>query len=155
MTSLVIPVDPLLERDRWLQIRKRGIGASDAAAIVGLSPWESPFSVWVDKTDRLDDAPPSEAMEWGLLLEPVVRHYLTQKIGKTIVRPSGVLQHPEHSWMLASLDGIVLDDNSEEEGVAEIKTSSGWKARDWDADQGALPEHVIVQVQHQLAVTNL
>lgn len=39
-----------LTRADWLKLRRRGIGGSDVAAILGLSKWRTPLEVWQDKT---------------------------------------------------------------------------------------------------------
>ena len=41
-----------LSRQEWLQVRKRGIGSSDAAAAVGLNPYKSQLELWLEKTGK-------------------------------------------------------------------------------------------------------
>ena len=41
-----------LDRDQWLEVRKGGIGSSDAAAAVGLNPYKSQLELWLEKTGR-------------------------------------------------------------------------------------------------------
>ena len=45
-----------LDREAWLDVRKGGIGSSDAAAAVGLNPYKSPLELWLEKTGRSQDA---------------------------------------------------------------------------------------------------
>ncbi|WP_197477384.1 YqaJ viral recombinase family protein, partial [Alcanivorax sp. HI0044] len=67
-----------MSREDWLKIRKQGIGASDAAAAVGISPYQSPLELWMIKTGRdgLFPAPDPDDIQsplsWGTLLEPQV-----------------------------------------------------------------------------------
>jgi putative phage-type endonuclease len=156
--TTIVAATPGPSRDDWLQDRKRGIGASDAAAVVGLHPWVSPLALFYDKTGQLVvDEPPTEAMEWGLRLEPVVAQAWAEKNGRRLRRfepydPAARYTHPDLPWMVASLDGIVLDDYDQAEAVYEGKTASGWSAADWDE---GVPGYIYVQVQHQLAVTGL
>src|SRR5512141_3142914 len=67
-------------RDKWLEARNLGIGASESAALFGLSPWMSPFSLWADKSGmapREDSG--AEFLKWGLLLEkPIAEEYANQ-----------------------------------------------------------------------------
>ena len=56
----------------WLAEREKGIGASDVAAILGLSPWETAYSLWLKKTHQVEPEPENEAMLMGHLLEEVV-----------------------------------------------------------------------------------
>ena len=41
-----------LDREQWLEVRRGGIGSSDAAAAVGLHPYKSPLQLWMEKTGR-------------------------------------------------------------------------------------------------------
>jgi putative phage-type endonuclease len=64
-----------IERAEWLEVRKTGIGGSDAAAAVGLSPYKSPLELWLEKTNRdatlpkPDPQDTTEPVYWGTLLE--------------------------------------------------------------------------------------
>lgn len=142
----------------WLEIRRRTIGASDAAAILGLHPWVSPLALFYDKTGELAvDEEPSEAMEWGLLLEPVVARVWSERTGRRLLKfepydPTALQTHPDHVWMAANLDGVVLDDIDGWEAVYEGKTCSAFADDEW-AD--GVPAHVLVQCQWQMAVTGL
>lgn len=146
------------DRDEWLAVRREGIGASDAAAVVGLHPWLSPLALFYEKTSEIVVAePPTEPMEWGLRLEPVVAAAWCEKNDRRMIRfqpydPACRRVHPHLPWMVANLDGVVLDNGDSEAAVYEGKTASGWSAAAWDDD---LPAHVLIQVQHQLAVTGL
>lgn len=144
-----------LDRDQWLQVRKGGIGSSDAAAAVGLNPYQSQLELWMEKTGRAPVAPPGDGgaddlspMYWGSLLEPIVAAHYTRRTGHRVRRINAVLQHPEHPWMLANIDREVL--GAPDVQLLECKTAGiqgAWLWRD-----GA-PEYVQLQVQHQLAVT--
>jgi putative phage-type endonuclease len=138
------------DREKWLAERRKGIGSSDAAAILGCSPWASALSTYVEKTT--DDVPPkedTERMKWGRLLEPIILAEFAKDAGR-LVQPGGVLlRSVERPWQLATLDGSQRD-GDRGEGIVEVKTSG--HARHWD--EGVPPE-VGVQVQHQMAVTGL
>lgn len=65
-----------LSREKWLRYRKQGIGGSDVAAILGISKWNSAISLWLNKTNQTeDDTQENEAMEWGTIMEPVIRNH--------------------------------------------------------------------------------
>ena len=76
-----------LSRAQWLDVRKGGIGSSDAAAAVGLHPYKSPLQLWMEKTGRehlLPQVDPDDAtspMYWGTLLEPIVAAHYTRRTG--------------------------------------------------------------------------
>jgi putative phage-type endonuclease len=139
-------------RDEWLEHRRSGIGGSDAAAVFGLHPWVSPVALYFDKTGEYSDDRATEAMEWGLRLEPVVADAWAEKNGERIAQVKAILRHTEHAWMIVNLDRVVLGASGEWIAVLEVKTASGWTADDWD---DGVPPYVVVQVQHQLAVTGL
>jgi len=144
-----------LDRQAWLAIRRGGIGGSDAAAAVGLHPYRSPLELWLDKTGRQgesgsESADPKSPAWWGQLLEPTVADAYAQVTGRKVRRVNAILQHPEHSWMIANLDREVVGDPQVQ--ILEVKTTGPWEAKRW---RDGVPEHVQLQVQHQLAVTGV
>lgn len=145
-----------MDRQTWLEVRKGGIGASDAAAAVGLNPYQSQLELWMVKTGRDKDLPkidPSDdttPVYWGSLLESIVAAAYTRRTGNRVRRINSVLQHPDpdKAWMLANLDYVVS-------GVADVqilecKTAGINGVRLW---VDGVPEYIQCQVQHQLAVT--
>ena len=143
-----------LDRTEWLEVRKTGIGASDAAAAVGLSPYKSPLELWMEKTGRddtllkPDPKDTTEPVYWGTLLEPIVASAYTQQTGRKVRKVNAVLQHPQHSFMLANLDREVIGSPAVQ--ILECKTAGEYGAALW---REGVPEYVQLQVQHQLAVT--
>jgi putative phage-type endonuclease len=143
-----------LNRDQWLQVRKGGIGSSDAAAAVGLNPYKSQLELWMEKTgqdEQLPKADPhdeSSPLYWGTLLEPIVAAHYTRRTGNKVRRVNAVLQHPTEPWMLANLDREVI--GTPEVQILECKTAGINGARLW---KDGVPEYVQLQVMHQLAVT--
>jgi putative phage-type endonuclease len=145
-----------MPRDAWLDIRKQGIGASDAAAAVGVSPYQSPLELWMIKTGRdsalLKPDPDDQAspMYWGNLLEPIVAQQYSKRTGHKVRKVNAVLQHPDadKAWMLANLDYAIV--NHPDVQILECKTAGEWGAKLW---KDGVPEYVQCQVQHQLAVT--
>ena len=71
-------------REQWLADRKKAIGASDVAAILGVSPWASGWDVWADKTDRLERWEGNEQTRLGQFFEPSVLDYAESKVGEFI-----------------------------------------------------------------------
>ena len=144
-----------LSRDEWLEVRKTGIGSSDAAASVGLNPYQSQLELWMVKTGRgaalpqIDPNDDSTPMFWGSMLESFVAAHYTKKSGNRVRKINAVLQHPEHAWMLANIDREVM--GSSETSILECKTTGMNGAKLW---RDGVPEYVQLQVQHQLAVTS-
>lgn len=67
-------------RPEWLALRRKTVGGSDAAGIIGLSKWSTPYTVWADKTGRLPDKPDTEARGMKNILWRI-RSWLIQKLG--------------------------------------------------------------------------
>lgn len=139
-------------REDWLEVRKGGIGSSDAAAAVGLSPYKSPLELWMEKTGRASNqaehAGFGDPRYWGTLLEPYVAVAYQQMTERRVRKVNAVLQHPAFPFMLANIDREVV--GCPEVQVLECKTAGEFGARLW---REGVPEYVQIQVQHQLAVT--
>lgn len=145
-----------LSHDEWLTVRKGGIGSSDAGAAVGLNPYQSQLELWMIKTGRdgglpkIDPNDETSPMYWGTLLEPIVAAHYTRRTGNRVRRINAVLQHPDldKAWMLANIDREVVGAGDVQ--ILECKTAGEFGARLW---RDGVPEYVVCQVQHQLAVT--
>ena len=138
-------------REEWLALRKQGIGGSDAAAACGLSRWNSPLGLWLEKTSSDTQSVYNEAMFWGTTLEPVIRDVFSTKIGKVVEVMPYIFQSEDYPFMIADIDGIVREDDGSV-SLVEIKTVSAFKAGEW-AD--GLPAEYYIQIQHYLVVCEL
>ena len=143
-----------MARETWLDVRRQGIGSSDAAAAVGLNPYQSQLELWMHKTgkgdllpsiDPLDETTP---MYWGTLLEPIVAAHYTKRTGNRVRRVNAVLGHPQIPWMLANIDREVV--GAPDVQILECKTAGINGAKLW---KDGVPEYIQLQVMHQLAVT--
>jgi putative phage-type endonuclease len=129
----------------WHAYRKEMRNASESPAVLGISPWVTPYGLWLVKTGRSTQATTEEAMAHGTKLEPEARTAYEEQTGE-IMNPL-VLQDGLYS---ASLDGINLAGDL----ICEIKCpfrakfSALWK----EAKEGRVPGHYNVQIQHQLMV---
>jgi len=135
-----------MDREEWLEWRRKGIGGSDAAVVLGLSPWRSRLDLWLEKTGQFVEEEDNEAMYWGRVLEDIVAAEFSKRTGLKVRRRNAILQHPEYSFMLANIDRLIVG----EKAGLECKTTSAFKADDWE-DQ--IPEYYYCQVQHYMAVT--
>ena len=133
--------------------RVNGIGGSEAAAVLGLSPWKTPYQVYCDKLGLSGDQETTPAMEWGTRLEPVVRQKYADETGRTVRFPIGDefghMQSDRHPFMLATLDGITDDGRG-----LEIKTTR--HGGEW-GEEGSdeVPQAYVVQCQHYMVVSKL
>ena len=144
-----------LSHEKWLEVRKQGIGSSDAAAACGIHPYLSMLELWMIKTGRLhshldDDIDGYSPLYWGNTLEPMVAKYYQQHTGNKVRRVNAILQHPDpdNHFMLANLDYAIT--GSDEVQILECKTAGEHGAKLW---KHGVPLYVTCQVQHQLAVT--
>lgn len=143
-------------RDEWLALRRSGIGASEIGAVLGLSPYDSPFSVYWRKKLGTETVM-TEAMEWGLRHERAIGEKFAENHRELYVDGEGAMyRHPEYEWMTATPDRLVyeLDEADDEDrlvGVAQLKTAhsfDGW-GRD-GTDQ--VPLYYRAQVMQEMGV---
>jgi putative phage-type endonuclease len=162
------------DRAAWLAARRLGIGGSDIAALLGLSPYRTQVDLWMDKTGRLPDIEPdadaAERMHWGTVLEDVVARHYADRRSVRIQRINTQLQHPRYPAALANIDRAVVTEGSRarwDEGsgrvlgadrILEVKTAHALAANssDWgDPGSDEVPQHYWLQVQWYLAITGL
>ena len=137
------------ERAAWLASRRKGVGGSDVAGILGLSPWSTPYDVWHSKVaDRTGDTP-SEPMRWGTILEPVVLDEYDRVHGTTVERGLPIAVHPDHEWVIGSVDAIDRTNNR----IVEAKTVGQFTAHQWDND--TIPPHYRLQAHWYMGVTGI
>ena len=149
----------MTDRAEWLEWRRGGIGASDVPGILGISPWSSPYSVWVDKMGLSLDDDMNEQQMLGLALEPAINELFHQRTGLYVAGSQTRVVHPDMPWARATLDGYVseiLPWSILSEpipwasiGNFEAKTTKD-SPRVWEA---AIPDMYAAQVQWQMFVT--
>lgn len=143
-------------RADWLASRAHGIGASEAAAIVGLSPWLTSTQLWRQKVglERAKDLSGNAAVEQGNRLEPALRGlYAAEHPSITVdYHPFDMLSQRERPWLYATLDGEIVQEDGRK-GILEIKTSSCGKKADWEKWNNAIPQNYYTQILHQFLAT--
>ena len=115
-----------LTNEDWLQWRKKGIGGSDVAAALGLSPYRTARELYFDKIGVepvIEQEDKSIMFEIGHLLEDVVAQIFAKKTGFTVVRDQMMYQHPLFPFMLADVDRF-LELPGGKRGILECKTSA-------------------------------
>lgn len=114
--KLVLSVEEAKDRDKWLHVRRQGLGGSDIATLMGHNKYSSPYFLWLDKTSNepaLDE--PSEAMWWGSYTEAGQAQQFEKKTGLA-TRRAGTCAHREEAWQMVNLDRLVADG-----GILECK----------------------------------
>lgn len=133
----------------WLEARRKGLGGSDAGAILGLNKWSTPLDVYLDKIGQAEPIEDNDAMYWGRTLEDIVATEYTKRTGNKTRRINKILQHKDHDFILANLDRDLISSK----GILECKTalrSDGWGEDGSDE----VPDSYLAQVMHYMAVTN-
>jgi putative phage-type endonuclease len=165
-------------RKAWLQERKKGIGGSDVAAILGIDSFRTPVMVYEDKNSlEIDDQdnkpndPKTALMYWGTVFEDDILDAYEEVTGckverdmenmevnaKKIYRENvfvGLIAHPTKPWLLASLDGMAVIDG--EQVIVEAKNIEWDRNGEWgESETDVIAPRYMCQVQHYLNVTGL
>lgn len=141
-----------MTREEWLQLRRRGIGGSDASVIMGKNPYRSILQLWEEKTGKLpvtDEG--NEYTYWGNVMEPIIRKEFMNRTGLKVRQKHAMIFHKNYPYLFADVDGIVTDERGEK-CIFEAKTASQYKAEQWE---DGVPEEYILQVQHYLEVCGM
>lgn len=140
------------DRAAWLDVRRKGVGGSDVAAIMGLSKYRSPYEVWAEKLGHVlaPDLSEKQAVQWGNILEPVIADHYGSLHGSTTVKPgSCVMRSLKRPWAQASLDYEIYVPGLGN-GILEIKTAGSRSSAEWD---DGVPIYYLTQVMHYMSVT--
>lgn len=133
--------------------RQKGLGGSDAAAALGLSPWKTPLQLYLEKRGEIDleDLSDREYIEWGVRNEPAIRQKYADETGRTVVMPKGTIFHPGLPWMLCHPDGLVLDEKPRR--ITSFKNADVHVAAKWGEPGTAdVPQDYFIQAQHEMVV---
>ncbi len=137
-------------RDAWLAERAQGIGASEIAAVLGESPWQSPVELYAEKIGSYSrDLSDSEPVFWGLRLEASIIEAYAERTRRHTRKAGLLLRSIEHPWALCTLDGETWTDGAEP-WPFEVKNVSSFKGDEW---VDGPPEHYRLQVMQQMLVT--
>ena len=128
-----------------LDQRLKFVGASEAAAILGLDPWRTAADIWALKTGRVESGAAGDAADLGIRLEPVVLDWAAELLGpldrnRRIIRDDLRL-------------GATFDALTQYSEPVEAKTSGllSLRTEDWgDAGTDEVPERVIIQAHVQM-----
>lgn len=149
-----------MTREEWLQERKKGIGGSDAAIIVNKNPYPNRNTVilWEEKTGRreTEDISNKPYVKYGTDMESILRQSFQVKNPRFEVKheENSIIKHPKYPFLFASLDGILIDKETGEMGILEIKTSSILNSKNKESWKGIrIPDQYYTQCLHYLNVT--
>ena len=136
-----------MTRKEWLLERRKSVGGSEVGAILGLNQWASPYSVWANKTGRVPDAVPNEAMRQGTDLEEYVAKRFSEKSGLKVERDNAIIRNSDVPHLHANIDRRIVGMRA---GL-ECKTASALSASRFSG--GNFPESYYAQCVAYMAVT--
>lgn len=136
------------------QERLSGIGASDAAAALGLSKWKTPLELYLEKTQEIDapDLSGSELIKWGNRLETAIADGWSDDTGVKVARVNQTLRHPDYPFMLCHLDRRQVGKRR----VLECKNVSQFFGNQAFGESGTdqVPDQYLIQVHHQISIVH-
>ncbi len=136
-----------MPHEEWLSQRRKHIGGSDAAAIIGFNEYSSPYTVWADKLGKIPPKEDNEAMRLGRDLEYYVAERFTEATGKKVRRKNAILINPEIPFAHANVDRLIVG----EDAGLECKTTSVLNLKKFK--NGEYPAVYYVQCVHYMMVT--
>lgn len=149
----VIEINNLLE---WLQRRHKGIGGSDAAAVIGKNPHKTNLDLWREKTGRKSpqDISSKSCVMYGKRAEDFLRELFMLDYPQYAVNhePYNIHIHLCYPFVCGTFDGILTDKTAKEKGLLEIKTTTIRNFSDWQKWDNQIPENYFCQILHYMAI---
>lgn len=135
-----------IDREQWLKERRKGIGGSDAATIIGLNPYGSLYELWADKQGFLPPKEDTEQMRVGRDLEPYVAKRFCEATGKKVQRLPYMYCHDKYPFITANIDRKIVGENA----ALECKTTSLFNKSDFE--DGEVQPSYLCQCYHYMNV---
>lgn len=133
--------------EEWLELRSQYIGGSDAAAVVGMNRFSSPYSLWAEKTGKQAGFTGNLATEVGTFLEEFVAQKFAQETGKKVRKCNHSFLNSKYPFAIANIDREIVG----EDAGLEIKTTNSLNLKRFK--NGEYPENYYVQCVHYMAIT--
>lgn len=145
------------DREEWLSVRQKSLGASEVAAAVGISPFKTPLRLWEEKTGRRKPADLSgnPAVQFGTRAEEFLRGLFLAEHPELQgdYHPFDILYQRERPWMTATLDCELIDTTTGDKGILEIKTAETAKKAQLEKWNDRVPDYYYAQILQQQIVT--
>ena len=144
--------------EEWLQERKYGIGASDAASILGMSKWKSNQQLWEEKVGirEPEDISDKPYVQYGHDAEPYIRGLFAlnhPELEVSYESPYKIIRHDVHKFIFCTPDGELREIQTDRRGGLEIKTTEIRNPSQWDQWNGRIPDQYYCQVVWQMIAT--
>ena len=131
-----------MPKKEWLSKRDKSIGASEAGAVMGLNPYQTPVDVYLSKIGKGLPVEENLAMWIGSKIEPLLRERFQMETGMKVRKDNKIRVDKKCDFLTTNLDGMVVG----EKVPVEFKTMGVWN--------GDIPDYYFAQIQHQMMVTN-
>lgn len=146
-----------MTRKEWHELRKKGIGASEAAAVIGLSPYKTNVELWEEKTRRREpeDISDKPYVKYGTEAEKHLRALFALDFPQYEVnyKDFDMRYNSDYPFIFATLDGELTEKATGRKGVLEIKTTEIMKSEQYEKWKDRIPQNYYIQVIHQLLAT--
>ena len=146
-----------MTREEWLKIRLKGIGASEASAIVGMNPYKTNVELWEEKTGRREpeDISDKPYVKYGTEAEKHLRALFALDFPQYEVnyKDFDMRYNSDYPFIFATLDGELTEKATGRKGILEIKTTEIMKSEQYDKWKDRIPQNYYIQVIHQLLAT--
>ena len=141
--------------EEWL-VNRKGIGGSDASAILGLNPYKTNQELWMEKKGQMSpvDISDKSYVKYGNDAEPLLRALFALDYPEYKVEyyDNNMIINKKYPWAHASLDGELMDPDGRR-GILEIKTTNILQSMQWEKWDNRIPDNYYIQVLHYLLVT--
>lgn len=154
-SELALIADP---RQEWLNNRNTMLGGSDASAVLGLNPYKNNVSVWQEKTGRIttEDISHKPYVRYGLDAEQYLTALFALDYPQYEVKANQdytVIRHPKYRFIAGTLDGMLVEKETDRRGVLEIKTTEILNSMHREKWNEKIPDNYYIQVLHYLLAT--
>lgn len=152
----MINVKQLESREEWLEVREKSLGGSDAASVLGLSPWKSNVKLWLEKKGELEieDISDKSYVKFGIEAEKPLRDLFTLDHDEFEVQyfENNIWINDKFPFAHASLDGWITEIATGAKGILEIKTVNIYNNNDL-AWKDRIPDYYYAQILHYMMIT--
>jgi putative phage-type endonuclease len=146
LDSQVVVSTKQMPKDEWLKLRKQGIGGSDAGAVIGVNPYKSPVSVYIDKTSEDISYNQNFKMKKGNKFKKFIADEFTDVTGNKVRKINKMLKNEKYPYAIANIDRKVVG----EKAFLICKTTDSFAKKDW---KDSIPKYYEVQCHHYMAIT--
>jgi putative phage-type endonuclease len=144
-------------REQWLKERRKGVGASEASAVLGLNPYMTNIELWQIKTGRIEpeDISHKPYVKYGIESEPHLRALFALDFPQYEVdyKKYDLFRNPKYPFIFATLDGRLVEKATGRKGVLEIKTTEILKSMQKESWKDKVPDNYYIQTLQQLLAT--